>query len=331
MRLLPNAMLLVLAVAFMRAFATKAATSNATTAISLNVVSNNGFVGFAIQLEISGDTRGFGPQQMLLDTGSSALVFCNKALRNPSVTTPLEYPGSGNVLYLGTPNDQCIGGQFLMGNSYGGNPNINFWGYVYEGDLLITNHGDTNNLNAITMSKVAYAIAEEIGNQFLCKSVPGFNGIWGAGFFRAGNDAHVLMPGFNNPSDVLCFSQSCSSTTFDPTREWCYCDGTGSSFFYLEPVVNKALQNVSEPLIGIYLPTSVSDYSTLLKSKITYNAGMIFPGRYAVNNKHYQENPIGAIVTSDNDGNHRFWDLPMTSIQVYCGSTYIMGRSTETA
>jgi len=143
----------------------------------------------------------------------------------------------------------------------------------------------------------------------------------GSRFFRAGNDAHVLMPGFNNPSDVLCFTQSCSSTTFDPIREWCYCDGTGSSFFYLEPVVNKALQNASEPLIGIYLPTSVSDYSTLLKSRITYNAGMVFPGGYAVNNKHYQGNPIDAIVISDNDGYHRFWDLPMTSIQVYCGST----------
>jgi len=116
MKLLPNAMLLVLVVAFMCAFATKAATSKPTTPISLNVVSDNGFVGFAIQLEISGDTRGFGPQQMLFDTGSSALVFCNKALRNPSVTTPLKYPGRGNVLYLGKPNGQCIGGQFLMGN-----------------------------------------------------------------------------------------------------------------------------------------------------------------------------------------------------------------------
>ena len=84
--------------------------------VSVNVLSITGYVGFSVQLEIPGDTS-LGPQHMLFDTGSSSLVFCKSEIRNLlNSTTPYEYPGDSNVLYLGKQNDQCIGNAFLMAN-----------------------------------------------------------------------------------------------------------------------------------------------------------------------------------------------------------------------
>lgn len=84
--------------------------------VSVNVLSKAGFIGFSVQLEIPGDTS-LGPQHMLFDTGSSSLVFCNNEIRNLlNNTTPYEYPGDLNVLYLGKQNEQCIGNYFLIAN-----------------------------------------------------------------------------------------------------------------------------------------------------------------------------------------------------------------------
>lgn len=84
--------------------------------VSVNVMSNGGFIAFSVQLEIPGDTS-LGPQHMMFDTGSSSLVFCNKKIRNLlNVITPLHYPGDSNVLYLGKEDGQCIGNSFLMAN-----------------------------------------------------------------------------------------------------------------------------------------------------------------------------------------------------------------------
>jgi len=84
--------------------------------VSVNVMSNEGFIAFSVQLEIPGDTS-LGPQHMMFDTGSSSLVFCNKKIRNLlNVITPLDYPGDSNVLYLGKEDGQCIGNSFLMAN-----------------------------------------------------------------------------------------------------------------------------------------------------------------------------------------------------------------------
>jgi len=286
--------------------------------VSVNVMSNEGFIAFSVQLEIPGDTS-LGPQHMMFDTGSSSLVFCNKKIRNLlNVITPLDYPGDSNVLYLGKEDGQCIGNSFLMANSYGANPEKSYqWGYVYKGDLLITNNGDKDYSNARKMENVAFGIAEEHGSASICSI--GFDGIWGAGFFRSGNLARVPISNNVLPSDVLCFQGLCSSETFDPVDDWCNCEGTDSTVYYLYPALEKTLRNAGSPIIGIYMPASPLEFSSLLKSKITYNAGMLFTGDDAIHNKHYQ-NPAHAKVTSDNDGQHRYWSIPMTSIQVFCGS-----------
>ncbi len=69
-------------------------------------------------------------------------------------------------MYLGTQNEQCIGGPFVMADSYGSNPDqMYFWGYVYEGNLWITSHNSKNYTH--TLSQVAYVIAEDMGKQTL--------------------------------------------------------------------------------------------------------------------------------------------------------------------
>jgi hypothetical protein len=300
--------------------------------IMLNVQSKDGFIGFTVGVEIASNTTSIGAQQLLVDTGSSAMVFCNKDLTRSKQDDILTYPGGSNVMYLGPPNDQCIGGPFLMADIYGSNPSeMYFWGYVYEGDLWIESHNSKNYTHKI--SQAAFVIAEEIGKQFLCARAPGFEGIWGIGFFRSGNEAHVLMPNGPNSyyraSDVLCFEESCSSTTFDPVNEWCYCDGTQSTFFYIEPVVMRALQSLDNQLFGIYLETEVSNFTKLVQGRITYNAGISFLGDSAINNNpFYDINSIHAIV--DSNANDEFWNIPITSMQVFCSSSDSSSRSNNT-
>ena len=204
-------------------------------------------------------------------------------------------------------------------HSYGTSSESYTWGYVYEGDLLVTNHGDDDYSNARKMPNIAFAIAEDHGTASVCAI--GFDGIFGAGFFRSGNKARVPISSDVSSSDVLCFEGSCSSDTFDPVDDWCNCEGTDSTVFYLYPAIEKALRTAGSAIFGIYLPTSPSDFESLLKSEFTYNAGMVFVGDDALQTKYYKNNPVHATVTSDNDGQHRYWSLPMKSIQVFCDST----------
>lgn len=290
--------------------------------ISLNVQSKDGFIGFTVGVEIA-DSPSFGPQQLLVDTGSSAMVFCNKDLTTSNQGGVMTYPGGANVMYLGPQNEQCIGGPFVMADSYGSNPDqMYFWGYVYEGNLWITSHNSKNHTH--TLSQVAYVIAEDMGKQFLCARAPGFDGIWGIGFFRSGNEAHVLIPDshdtYYHASDVLCFEESCSSTTFDPVNEWCYCDGTQSTFFYLEPAVMKTLNSLDNQLFGMYLATEVANFTDLVQGRITYDAGLSFVGDSAIyNNSFYNKDAIHATVDSNAD--EYFWNIPITSMQVICNSS----------
>ena len=169
---------------------TVSATTTASTPVSLNVVSQNGFLGFAAQVQLSEEAAStLGPQQLLVDTGSSALIFCNKDLAKS--LTPLVYPGGSNVVLnpAGQPNDTCNGGSVVMGDSYGDNPKLYFWGYAYENELLIS---FADNSNTDTITGAAFAIAEAVGDLFVCKVAPGFDGIWGIAFSNAGNDAMLM-------------------------------------------------------------------------------------------------------------------------------------------
>jgi len=292
---------------------------NATSVghISLNVQSKDAFIGFAAQLEIA-DGFVFGPQQLLIDTGSSIMTFCNNKLRTVSQGGVMTYPGGSSVMYLGPQNDQCIGGPYIMAGFYGTNPSQSFfWGYVYEGDLRITSRYDNYGENSQNVSQVAYAITEQAGPQFPCSRVPGLDGVWGVGF--SGYEAHSVLPhGRDFPmSDVLCFREPCNSTTFDPVDDWCYCDGTESSVFYLEPAVTKMLKSSEKSLLGIYLSTDVSNYTKLVQGRITYDAGMLYLGDSAIyNNSHYDINSVHATVKST--FTNQLWNLPITKIQVNC-------------
>ena len=92
------------------------------TPIPLNVQYDAQFIAFTVQIEIENDAKGLGPQQLLVDTGSSTMVFCNKDFANSNAVTALRYPGDSNgpggsnVLDFGTPNDKCNGGSFIMYN-----------------------------------------------------------------------------------------------------------------------------------------------------------------------------------------------------------------------
>ena len=316
MNLATKSHLYYLKVAIIHGFALLA---TAKDPISLNVRSNDGFICFTVQVEVVDDTAGLGPQQLLLDTGSSALLFCNKGLANSNSISPLTYPGESHVLDMGQPNDQCIGAPFLMGNAYGTNPNLYFWGNVYTGDLLITSHGATSNSSSRKLSGVAFAIAEDLGKYFICQIDPVMDGIWGIAFFQAGNQAHAIIPGANcEPSNVLCFTKECSSTDFDES-DWCVNGDTNSPTFNLETVITTAAQEQGSPLFGIYLDSSATDFASLVNTEFTYDAGELFTGSDAIQNKYYQKDSINAIATSNIDSS--FWNLPLTSMQVFCGSS----------
>ena len=204
-------------------------------------------------------------------------------------------------------------------HSYGTSSESYQWGYAYKGNLLVTNHGDDDYKYARNMDNCVFGIAEEHGAASVCAL--GFDGIFGSGFFRSGNKARVPISSDVSPTDILCFDGSCSSDTFDPVDDWCICEGTGSSAFYLFPVIEKALRDARDYMFGIYLPTSPSDFESLVESSFTYNAAMAFVGKDATQNKYYQNHPVHALVTSDNDGENKYWSLPMKSIQVFCDST----------
>jgi len=270
---------------------------------------------------------------LLVDTGSSAMVFCDKDLANSNAVTVITYPGDSNslggtnVLDFGQPNEQCNGGSFIISNSYGGNPDMYFYGYVYTGNVSISSHGSTDTK---VIPGVAFTIAEDSGNDFICNQDKKIDGIWGVGFSEAGDGAFVMMPGFNDPSDVRCINQapdSCSSSTYDQNAEWCFNEGANNTYFLLKTVLQKSLELKREyltqkdwSLFGICLTTPLSDLSQLINSPITYNAAVAFGGSLAIqNNTCYNPDSIDAVVDSDSNG--AFWTLPITSMHVFCGSS----------
>jgi hypothetical protein len=293
--------------------------------ISFNVVSHNGFTGFAIEVEIP-EASSFGSQQLLFDTGSSTLAFCNKDLGKNIQERVLAYPGGSNVMNLGPLNDQCMEGPFLLAASYGNNAESYFWGYVYQGDLLINSHN--NESNTRIAYEVPYVIMEEYGEKFMCDLHKGvLDGIWGFGFYRAGNEAHVLIPNGTSyhdlASDVMCFQQPCSSTTFDaqnPEKDWCYSYGSNSTTFYLWPVTYQTNYFYNFTMYGMYLKATISNGTELLKESISYNEGLMFIGDEAIyDNPYYDINAVHATVKSNYQS--AYWDLHIESMQVHCMSS----------
>jgi len=108
----------LLFVALIRSFAQ----ATYETPIPLNVQYQDQFIAFTVQVEVENDTQGLGARQLLVDTGSSAMVFCDKDLANSNAVTVLTYPGDSsslggsNVLDFGQPNEQCNGGSFIISN-----------------------------------------------------------------------------------------------------------------------------------------------------------------------------------------------------------------------
>ena len=288
--------------------------------ISLNVRSDGSFVVFTVQVEVVDDTAGLRPQQLMLDTGSSALLFCNRDLANSNSISPLTYPGESYVLDMGQPNDECSGAPFLMGETYGSNTDSYFWGNVYTGDLLVTSHGATSNSSSRELSGVAFAIAEDRGKYFICQDDHNvMDGIWGIAFFQSGNEAHAIIPGANcEPSNVLCFTKECSSTDFDES-DWCVNGDTNSPTFNLETVITTAAQEQGSPLFGIYLDSTASNFTSLVNTEFTYDAAELFTGSDAIQNAYYQKDSIDANATSNSING--WWNLPLTSMQVFCGSS----------
>jgi hypothetical protein len=91
----------------------------------------------------------------------------------------------------------------------------------------------------------------------------------------------------------------------------------------------RALQSLDNQLFGIYLETEVSNFTKLVQGRITYNAGISFLGDSAVNNNpFYDINSIHAIVESN--ANDEFWNIPITSMQVFCSSSDSSSRSNNT-
>ena len=284
-----------------------------STPIMLNVQASNGFVGFATQLEVP-ENAGFGPNQMLVDTGSSGIAFCNKQLA--SGLTPASYPG--NALYLGELNETCLGSKFLQGNAYGTHrpPTQYYWGYQYVGDILITSHGSDSSRE---MANVAYTIVEEY-EKFTCDF--GFDGIWGVAFPNAGSREFALLPSATgDPKNVLCFDYlSPCSASYDPSHEWCYDMSTNKYAFYFEPAIQKGLEESDTQLFGIYLNTNVAEFSKLVQAGLSYNVGMAYVGDDAINNMYYSPESVHATVHSNS--NELYWNLPITSMQVFCKGSH---------
>eukprot|EP00928_Gymnodinium_smaydae_P089420 TRINITY_DN7338_c0_g2_i1.p1 TRINITY_DN7338_c0_g2~~TRINITY_DN7338_c0_g2_i1.p1 ORF type:complete len:411 (-),score=67.63 TRINITY_DN7338_c0_g2_i1:244-1476(-) len=276
----------------------------------LNVVYNGQsdfFIGFSAELSIPGS--GKGSQQMLVDTGSSAVAFCDKSLANGLKPATCPKKSTDSIIVYPphvTFTPPCSGAPLLSGNAYGTGDEF-YWGYMYNGDLLFDSDGISERL----FKDVSFSVMEK-QEQMTCTL--GFDGIWGVAFINAGTNAWIQTNADSNPEQVLCLASPGSTPPglCDSFRksDWCTTDPV-----FTATVVGQALQEADVRRFGLYLDVDSADWASVVTEPgMMANKGKAYVGAAALSNSHYTANSPQVVPIAGLGDN--MWSLSVLEINV---------------
>lgn len=260
----------------------------------------------SVRLRLPGVDR---DQNVVIDTGSSALAFCNKSLIDEAKNISKTKYAKCNTYdtHLSCP-DSSTGGYFLA-----------FAGQIFRGDVgVYSDQGE----EVASMDNVSFTIMdfEQFGNP--CSGP--LDGIIGVAYMGTGFNTAVELPSpdFNVSSlwNVSCPNpdQGDFSKGFKTIGN---CDSGNMTNVNLKPPLEQALEQdyssgrISAAAFGLYL-----DYAATVGSEvgtIVPSLGIYFGGDLAYDNQYYNDGKVQVAATIYNDltGFTHYW-LNFTSIRV---------------
>jgi len=243
------------------------------------------FQGMAVELLLPGS--GHGPQQALLDVGSSAISFCNRVFAEAVASQRTKYA-------------QC--------NAYGSTFSTPtcpvalqswFYGSVYKGDVSVLS-SDTGK-HAGTMRDVHYAIMDA-HKEMPCEL--GFDAIFGVAFSGL-NTGLVPLP-----------SEDASSLMKDCGEDKGICGGSVIEVTALESAIMQAMAAHDMKRFGL----AVDYMGTVGRPKgTTKNRGLFYVGKGSVNNIFYNAGSPQTVATyksSRQPQQKLWWDFRLAGFTV---------------
>lgn len=288
--------------------------------VMLNLVVSDGFMGLAAELEVAGSP--LGPQQMLIDTGSSGIAFCNSSLSQGLRATT--YPDG--VVLPAEDFAQCHGAEMVQGSQYGAGEW--YWGYSYTGDLEL----DSDGISTRVLRNVTYSVMEE-HFQMPCRL--GFDGIWGVSFLLGGGvQEWALLNPSADPRNVLClnprgpaFCDEFNAST--ASADWCL-SGAGHEHpfdylcfdcFIFQPALIQTLREADATAFGLLLDVRPSEWLQFWNGSgagTHRNRGAAYLGPAALENRHYRTGApqVASTHRSFNQSSTLYWTLAVLQIVV---------------
>jgi len=235
---------------------------HAGLAIATNYLHQDGFQGMSVGLGVGGaDSR---PQQALIDSGSSSIAFCDRALakgveKQRTTAAQCNQYGNADGEKDNNPNKPCF-------FEY-------FYGSVYQGDVQAFDGLDGR--VAADMKDVSYTIMD-YQQHMTCEL--GFQGIFGIAF-GALNYAYEVPDG--NASQML---ETCGVDVLG--RETAFCNTASLKGVQLTSPLAQSLQANGVNKTGIYF-----DYGATAQKPEPFTMeglGMVYIGQAAVENEFFK-------------------------------------------
>ncbi len=247
-------------------------------------------------------------QNVQIDTGSSALVFCNKSLIDEAKSISKTNYAQCNP--FGSPTVTCPDG-----TSSGKDSVIS--GQVFQGDVAVyTDQGE----EVASMDNVSFAIAE-LAQNYACFGP--LDGIFGVAYKGQNTVVELPYPDFNVSSlwDVSCVNpdQARFSAGYKTLGK---CTHDNMTKVTLPPPLEQSLVQdfnsgqITSEAFGVYL-----DYAATIGSKVDTvvpSLGIYFVGDLAYDNQFYNngEVQVAKTVSPNNSGDFYWYLMNFTSIRV---------------
>jgi hypothetical protein len=277
-----------------------------------------------VELEIPSGTG--GPQQMLIDSGSSEIAFCNKALAEG--LTPATYPqgvtpGEHEQEAMGKHGtgiacgDGLCDGKALIGAGSYGDGSEWWWGYNYFGDLYFDSQGSQGTLDSQrALENITFAVMQ---NQKGMTCDYGFDGIWGVAFLKDGATAYVHTDPSMDPALVLCVREATEVGDLCENKS-SSADGVFAGPASFDTALGQALEEAGTQLFGIYLDVNGTDWAEI-QNGTTKNMGSVYIGFAAKENNHYKAGDPNVVPTTKAIDKHSqlsesMWTLPLLALRV---------------
>jgi len=238
-------------------------------------------------------------QNVMIDTGSSPLVFCDKSLIEEAVNiTKTDYAQCNKYDgALSCPNDPSAGDSFYVGQVFQGQGNIT------------ANNANTGKVIA-SMDETYFVISSKVQNYF-CDGP--LNGIFGVEYSVANRGHKLPSPDFNILS---LWNQSCEIDN----KSFGTCNTGNMTSKNLPPPLEQTLNEdvetgyISAPAFGLYC-----DYAATIGSKvdtIVPSLGIFFGGDMALNNTFFNSGTPQVAATPNCWGEYVSYFLILKSIRV---------------